>query len=178
MNDNIPPFRNLLNKGDEVMDTKSGLRGRVTMQPRASSPKAMCQMIGLLARYYPVARLRRVLGTGAPLDLPLPYTGTLPAEAGPLPGRRCPADMSADSEKTEREILANTPGHEARAEPISMLDGAKISGEHLKHYIINYVTKTGKFHVEKLAAKGIVSAITQFYIAFNETAIVSVICVL
>lgn len=64
--------------------------------------------------------------------------------------------------------------------PIKHPEHTSDKGEHIKSYLINYVTKDGKFHVEKIAAKGIVTAITIFYFthAEQERAIVSVICVL
>jgi len=64
--------------------------------------------------------------------------------------------------------------------PIKQPEHVGNKGDHMKSYLINYVTKDGQFHVVKIAAKGIVTAITMFYFehADHERAIVSVICVL
>lgn len=64
--------------------------------------------------------------------------------------------------------------------PIKHPEHTGQKGDHMKSYIINWVDKAGDFHVEKIASKGIVTAITIFYFnhAEQERAIVSVICVL
>ncbi len=61
---------------------------------------------------------------------------------------------------------------------VKLPDAASRNGTHLKHYIISYIDNGGKFHVRDVAAKGIVTAITMFYMEVQETAIVSVVCVL
>lgn len=64
--------------------------------------------------------------------------------------------------------------------PIASPDHTSEKGTHIKHYMINYMTKDGKVHVEKIAAKGIVTAITIFYFqhAQHQPAIIQVTCIL
>lgn len=86
-------------------------------------------------------------------------------------------------EVQERDILKQggataTPSFESTAKPIKMLDSAQITGVHMKHYMINYMNKSGQVFVNKTAAQGIVQAITLFYMQHEETAIISVMCIL
>lgn len=90
---------------------------------------------------------------------------------GPVTGR-------PDSEQVEHNILKERTDFEARTQIVKAPEFTKQDGEHMKSYLINYIDRAGKFHCEKIAAKGIVTAISIFYMQCAEKAIVSVICVL
>jgi hypothetical protein len=62
--------------------------------------------------------------------------------------------------------------------PLARRLHVKTDGDKIKSYLITYITKTCEFKIEKVAAKGIVTAITMFYMQRGETSIVSVQCVL
>lgn len=152
-----------LKKGDKVMF--NGVEHVVYTTPRDSSVNVQIQHGGMYPRYVP----KVAVGAEPPPPTSKPsqhfYDEDSPMRGNP-------------EEKREREITAANPGFEAQAEPIrAPLTRGKV-GEHVKHYIINYVTESGEFKVERIPGKGIVHAITQFYCQFSETAIVSVICVL
>lgn len=173
------PYCNNLKKGDEVEDTRSRRRGRVMMQPRDYSVKVCVLLDGVTTpRYFPVGELRLVLDgvaeAVAPVDGVIP--GSESAPATPSPVRR--TDEKPDQEKTEASILDKVTRFEATASPLKTPEHTRITGEHIKHYLVTYIDRKGSFNVEKVAAKGIVTAITIFYMSKAETAIVSVVCVL
>lgn len=166
-------YRNNLRKGDTVEVSGDGRRGTVACQPRESSTRVMIKLDGLATpRYFPVLQTRLVVD-GVPETVP-PVSGEVPAPA-PLPGvERAP--VAPPSPRTTPPEAS--PPFERLAQPIREPEDARIDGEHLKHYIINYLNRRGEVHVEKIAAKGIVTAITLFYVKFDETAIISVVCIL
>lgn len=148
-----------LKKGDPVELVDSQRRGVVSNKPHAHATFVRVRLDGMIsARYYALAKIRRVVD-GKAVVTP-------------------PQSLSDDAEIREAQILKDVSGFEGRAEPVKPLSEPQLRGEHIKHYLINYVDRAGKFHVERLAAKGIVMAITMFYVKFSETAVVSVICVL
>lgn len=180
------PFSNNLRRGDRVRETKLNRDGTVVMQPRRSSIKAMVALDGLSgARQFHLQSLR-LLVNGVPEDVP-PFDGELPAGAAVkapatvgLSGAR-PAAAGAeprDAEQREMTLLEKVTKYEARSQPIQAPAVTLKDGEHLKSYVISYIDQKGVFHCERVSAKGIVTAITLFYIAHEETAIVSVVCVL
>jgi len=154
------PFCNNLRKDDTVEIAANGRRGRVVMQPRESSRSVCVLLDGVSSwRYIPVADVRLVVG-GVAETVP-PIDGEIPRGGAPAPA-----------------TLPVAPTFEARCQPLKVPAHAVISGEHLKHYLVTYIREDGQFHVEKVAAPGIMQSITLFYRMHAETAIVSVVCVL
>lgn len=135
-----------------------------------------------------VVWLRRLACQDTSAVLPTPATQAVQSAvaAPPLPPRRDPVISTVnrsvfdrpDAELVEHNIIKEHTKFEAGASPIKLPEFTKQNGEHIKSYLINYIDRSGKFHCEKVAAKGIVTAITLFYITYSETAIISVICVL
>lgn len=160
----ITPFCNNLRLGDPVLYTKNGRYGKVAATPRESSRRTKILLKdGARPYYLPVEHLR-LLVDGTPEDVP--------------PCNGLPTFLI---EKTPEEFTQ--PGRfEAQAQPIKeppdLYSHAVPDGEHIKSYVVTWIDRAGKFHVEKIAAKGIVMAITLFYGQLKETAIVSVVCVL
>lgn len=91
---------------------------------------------------------------------------------------RLPITSLPDSEKTEASVLEKVTRFETRSAPLKMPEHTRLNGEHIKSYVLTYINKQGGFHCAKVAAKGMVTAITMFYMQHEESAIVSVVCVL
>ena len=186
----MSPYCNNLQKGDVVLDVKSGRRGVVSMQPREKSLSAQVTLDGTNSvRTMRVKDLRLVLN-GTPEDV-APHNGEWPVvDAPPAPAPAAAPDTAhippppkpvtemPDAEKTEASILQKLLNSEAGASPLKMPASPLKTGEHIKSYVITYIDKGGAFHCEKIAAKGIVTAIAIFYMHHAQTAIVSVVCVL
>lgn len=81
-----------------------------------------------------------------------------------------------DAEQREklllRHVIKGTP------EDPRLPTHAEVTGPKIKHYVVTYLETNGQVGVERVAAKGIVTAISVFYVLKPGTAVISVVCIL
>lgn len=162
-------------RGDEVFNYKLHRKGVVFCNPREGKNKLCVLLDGLtMPRYFNVDEFDKDYGKPpVPQEPPPPPP---PPEPTPEPKPEAAKKKHLDTTRMEED----PEWAKKLGSPIKHPEHTGEKGDHIKSYIINWVDREGKFHVEKIAAKGIVAAITIFYFehAEQERAIVSVICVL
>ncbi len=190
MSEELPTEPPRFEKLEKVYNFTRKSWGHVSSKPRPDNPMVFVRLhLGTGPTYYPRHEFFPPTHPGAIPPPAEPKTVAVVEAPPPAPPKVEPpkVDLSKIPPPPKKIEVPRIPSKEEDPPeaaitpspvPVDKALHGRIDGEHMKSYIINYLSRDGTFKVEKVCAKGIVTAITVFYMQSQETAIVSVVCVL